>query len=237
MMMKNLLIAALFALASIGPAQAAVRYFVDDTSDILKTLVTDDTLTAPAGETAVAKTTIETACGCSVYLGGTWDGTTYTPPAGITTAIDDTTAIGGVQASCDAMEDVFDAALGYIHENRSAWTDDAREKAEDGIYWQRINSARVALNPVRTHARRQKFCEESASWPDGTNGNVREYVDAIAENGSIATKDWSWVMPETDPYTRTNVEDAAQGFNNATNVEDAPSTDKLIGRGWIADIP
>ena len=237
MMMKNLLIAALFALASIGPAQAAVRYFVDDTSDILKTLVTDDTLTAPAGETAVAKTTIETACGCSVYLGGTWDGTTYTPPAGITVAVDPTTDIGGVQEACSEMLDVFDVALAFIHDNRAAWPEDARAKAETGISWQIINSARVALNATRTHARRQKFCEESASWPDATNGNVREYVDAIAENGSVATKDWSWVMPETDPYTRTNTVDAAQGFNNATNVEDAPSTDKLIGRGWIADIP
>ena len=44
-------------------------------------------------------------------------------------------------------------------------------------------------------------------------------------------------MPETDPYTRTNTVDAAQGFNNATNVENAPGTDKLIGRGWLQDIP
>ena len=109
--MKRILLAALFALASIGTADAAVRYFVDDTSDILKTLVTDDTLTAPTGETAVAKTTIETACGCSVYLGGTWDGTTYTPPAGITIGIDSTTDIGGVQEACTDMLDVFDVAL------------------------------------------------------------------------------------------------------------------------------
>ena len=235
--MKSLLIAALFVLASFGPADAVVRYFVDDTSDILKTLVTDDTLTAPAGETAVTKTVIETACGCSVYLGGTWDGTTYTPPAGITVAIDSTTDIGGVQEACSEMLDVFDVALAYIHDNRAAWPEDARAKAETGISWQIINSARVALNATRTHARRQKFCEESASWPDGTNGNVREYLDAIADNGSTPTKDWSWVMPETDPYTRTNTVDAAQGFNNATNVENAPGTDKLIGRGWLADIP
>ena len=235
--MKSLLIAALFALASIGTADAAVRYFVDDTTDILKTLVTDDTLTAPAGETAVTKTVIETACGCSVYLGGTWDGTTYTAPAGITVAIDSTTDIGAVQEACSEMLDVFETALDYIHGNRFAWPEDARAKAETGISWQIINSARVALNATRTHARRQKFCEESASWPDGTNGNVREYVDAIVDNGSTPTKDWSWVMPETDPYTRTNTVDAAQGFNNATNVENAPGTDKLIGRGWLADIP
>ena len=239
--MKRFLLAVLFVLASFGPADAVVRYFVDDTSDILKTLVTDDTLTAPTGETAVAKATIEAACTgtvpCDIYLGGTWDGTTYAPPAGITTAIDSTTDIGAVQASCSDMLDVFDVALDFIHENRFAWPEDARAKAETGISWQIINSARVALNATRTHARRQKFCEESASWPDGTNGNVREYLDAIVDNGSTPTKDWSWVMPETDPYTRTNTVDAAQGFNNATNVEDAPGTDKLIGRGWLQDIP
>ena len=38
--MKRLLLAALVVLAYIGSADAAVRYFVDDTSDILKTLVT-----------------------------------------------------------------------------------------------------------------------------------------------------------------------------------------------------
>ena len=161
--MKRFLLTALFALASIGTANAEVRYFVDDTSDILKTLVTDDDLTAPTGETAVTKTVIETACGCSVYLGGTWDGTTYTPPTGITIAIDDTTDIGAVQASCSAMLDVFEVALAYIHDNRAAWPEDARAKAETGISWQIINSARVALNATRTHARRQKFCEESAS--------------------------------------------------------------------------
>ena len=30
---------------------------------------------------------------------------------------------------------------------------------------------------------------------------------------------------------------ASQGFNNATNVENAPSSAKLIGREWINDIP
>ena len=238
-MMKSLLIAALFVLASIGTAQAEVRYFVDDTSDILKTLVTDDDLTAPTGETAVTKATIETACSCSIYLGGTWDGTTYTAPAGITTAIDETTVIGGVQAACSDMLDVFEVALAYIHENRFAWTPEVRAFAEGGIRWQIINSARVALNDTRTHARRQKFCEESASWPDATNGNAREYVDAIAADDQFTTptKDWSWVNPEDDPYTREDVSGAASQFGSATNVENAPSSAKLIGREWINDIP
>ena len=44
-------------------------------------------------------------------------------------------------------------------------------------------------------------------------------------------------MPEPDPYTRTTVILAVSGFMNATNVENAPSSAKLIGREWLADIP
>ena len=129
--------------------------------------------------------------------------------------------------------------LAYIQDNRAIWTDDAVTKAIEGIHWQIVNSARVVLNATRTAARRQKFCEESASWPDGVNGNVREYVDAFGANDAIAlpTKDWSWVDPETDPYERENVMGSDDEFGAATNVENAPSSDKLIGRAWIDDIP
>ena len=51
------------------------------------------------------------------------------------------------------------------------------------------------------------------------------------------TKDWCWVDPEADPYTRHDVTAAAGGFGMATNVENAPSSAKLVGREWINDIP
>ena len=50
-------------------------------------------------------------------------------------------------------------------------------------------------------------------------------------------EDFSWVNPEDDPFTRHPVGMAASGFASATNVENAPGTAKLIGRGWIRDIP
>ena len=173
---------------------------------------------------------------------GTWDGTDYTAPSGggIVVHIDPTSAIGEVQTACENMLDVFDAALAFIHDNRFAWQDDVRTKAVEGIYWQITNTVRVALNSTRTHDRRQKFCEESASWPDGVNGDVGQYVDAFIDTGSppaLPSKDWSWVMPEDDPFTRTTVTGAVTGFMNATNVENAPTSAKLIGRGWLADIP
>ena len=198
--MKGLLLAALFVLACIGPADAAVRYFVDDASDILKTLVTDDTLTAPTGETAVAKATIETACACSIYLGGTWDGTDYTPPAGITitTAIDPTTDQGSVQAAAHDMLDVFDAALSTIFENRIVWTPDRSSKTPVlGIHWMAINAARVALNSTRTAANRVKFLEEAASWPTGVNGDVAQYVDAMDSSGRLQGLGAGWTRRQT----------------------------------------
>ena len=77
------------------------------------------------------------------------------------------------------------------------------QKAKDGIYWQIVNSARVGLNSTRTHARRSKFMEESASWPDAVNGDVGQYVDAMGgDSVTTPTKDWSWVNPEVDPYER-----------------------------------
>ena len=126
-----------------------------------------------------------------------------------------------------------------IANNPTAWADDVRTKAVEGIYWQIVNSARVTLNATRTHARRQKFCEESASWPDGTNGDPRQYVDAFAANDQLTlpTKDFCWVNPEDDPFTRHTVDMSGIGFGMATNVENAPGSEKLIGRDWINDIP
>ena len=84
--------------------------------------------------------------------------------------------------------------------------------------------------------------EECASWPDGVNGDVAQYVDAMGPDDSSGnpiefTEKWSWVMPEPDPFTRTTVMLSTSGFEDATNVEDAPSSSDLIGRAWIVDIP
>ena len=222
-----------------GMALAVPRYLVEDSSNVIKAYTEDDSLIAPPGHTAVDASVIEAAYSGTIYQGGTWDGTTYTPPTGIVVPLDTSTAQGMVKESCLAMLDVFEQALDYIHHNRLVWPDAARARAVEGIHWQIINSARVALNATRTAARRQKFCEESASWPLNTNGNVVGYVDAITANDALTTptKDWSWVRSEVDPYTRVEITGAVMQFMNATNVENAPSSEKLIGRAWIGDIP
>ena len=144
-----------------------------------------------------------------------------------------------VKDAAHDMMDVFDAALAFIQDNPRHLAPCRGSEGGNGIHWQIVNSARLALNSTRTHVRRQKFLEESASWPDETNGNVVDYVDVFNASDQIGTptKDFSWVDPEPDPFTRGTVTIAASQFMNATNVEDAPATADLLGRAWINDIP
>ena len=237
--------AAAVAFASPAAAQLDERRWLIQASDNKIVGMTDDySMVAPydPGTFFVADSVIRMADPPGpdgpIIQGGFWNGLaySYTPPPGVVMPIDPTTAAGAVQAACDAMLDVFEVALGFMDANRGVWLPDAIAKAEDGMHWQIKNAARVALNGTRPHARRQKFCEESASWPTGLSGDVVQYVDAMGGDGvNTPTKDWSWVAHATD--ARVDVDDAAQGFNNATDVEDAPGSAKLIGRGWIADIP
>ena len=160
----------------------AVRYFVEDTSNLLKSATDYDAEPTPTGFTVVLKSVIEAVYDGDILLFGTWDGTDYTPPADYVAPYDSTTDAGMVKDAAHDMLDVFEGALALIANNPTAWSDDIRTKAVEGIHWQIVNSARVALNATRTHARRQKFCEESASWPDGTNGDARQYVDAMGNS-------------------------------------------------------
>ena len=244
------LIAALWLFVYAFPAEAQVpdRRWIVQTSDGKLIGFTDDQDVDPP-DAAFATFVLESVIRAADPPGatgeilplGTWLAGAYTAPSGggIVVHIDPTSDIGAVQEACSEMLDVFDIALEYIHQNRFAWQAGHRAAAVDGIHWQIVNTARVVLNSTRTHARRQKFCEESASWPDATNGNVREYVDAIATSNMVINpgKDWSWVDPEADPFTRHDVSGALDQFGSATNVENAPSSAKIIGRDWINDIP
>ena len=66
-----------------------------------------------------------------------------------------------------------------------------------------------------------------------------EYVDGMGQvTVSLPTKDWSWVDVEMDPVERQyDIMGAGKGSTAATNVEDAPTSLKRIGRAWIDDIP
>ena len=219
-------------------------YGVQDADNKLSGWISEDeTDIAPTGETAVLESAIRAAdppgAEGRIQSGGHWDGTTYTPPVGdeLFLPFNPTTDVGSVQVAAGVVEAFFDQMLQFIDDNGNAWTDDQKTKAREGIYWQRIQMTRYCLSATHTAARRLKFCEECISLPDGVNGDTTTYVDAFGVDSiALPTKDWSWVNPEVDPFTRHSVGNAYNGFENATNVEDAPSSADLIGN-WKDSIP
>ena len=240
----------LFVYAFPSDAQVPDRRWIVQTSDGKLIGFTDDQDVEPP-DAAFATFVIESVIRLSDPPGatgdilplGTWDAatSTYTPPSGggLTPApYDPTTDSGEVKDAAHQMMDVFENALAYIEANRHVWTQDTGDRAIDGIHWMMVNSARVALNSTRTHANRQKFLEEAASWPTGVNGEARQYVDAFAANDGInPSKDWSWVDVDNAALPRLAVSSSGDGFDGATNVEDAPTSETLVGRAWIPDIP
>ena len=144
----------------------------------------------------------------------------------------DLSDVDQLKAAAHAMMDVFDAALVYIERNRVVWTGTTRLRRQSRVFTGR-GSTRPALclNSTRLAADRQKICEESASWPTDVNGDVRQYVDAFSADDSLVypTKDWFWISFDQDPPAREDVSNSAMQFMSVTNVEDAPTSDKLIG--------
>ena len=201
----------------------------------------DETETAPTGETAVLESVIRAAdppgADGRIQSGGHWDGTTYTPPVGdeFFLPFDPTTDAGTVKVAAHAMMDTFDDALDFLERSANLWPAANITNAKEGIHWQWVNTARCCLNSTRTPANRIKICEESASFPSDVSSPI-EYVDGMGA-ATLPTKDWSWVTVEDDPVTRRTIMGSGQGFNTVTNVEDAPTSLKRIGRAWIDDIP
>ena len=138
--------------------------------------------------------------------------------------------------ACRDMVSTFEAAMEFIADNPAVWQQAAVKRAETAIHFQLNNAARVALNSTRPMRDGRSFARNPQAGPPACSGDVVQFVDAMGGNTvATPTKDFSWVNPATD--ARTDVMGAAQGFATATNVEDAPGSGELIGRGWIRNIP
>ena len=151
--------------------------------------------------------------------------------------VSDFSDVDQAKAAAHVMMDVFDEAILYIQLRPTIWPQVHAQRAIDGIRWQGVNAARICLNSTRTAANRAKACEEAASWPSDANGDVMTFVDLMVDAGKQPDADFSWVEGDADPPGRVDTSTAHGDFASATNVEDAPSSAKLIGRGWINDIP
>ena len=179
----------------------AVGWF-RDTSDNKLVASADSDHTPPTGHDFILKSTIEAAYTGEIWQLGTWDGTTYAPPADILVSFDPLTGAGPVKKAAHDMMDVFDEALAYIVDNRLTWTDDQVTKAIEGIHWQAVNTARdMSLTPLarrhggRNSARNQRLGRTMV------NGNALGSTwmpvrDNPATVNPWPGKDWSWVNPE-----------------------------------------
>ena len=185
----------------------------------------DSTLTANQGAVTIPD---------DVEVGWIWDTTDdeWRQPVGA-----DLAGVDQAKAAAHIMMDEFDRAFDFINDNRLLWPFAQLQAAVEGIHFQVDAAARIALNSTRTHANRQKFCEESASWPTDVKRRREAVRGWIPSGNRCQPTTWSWVDPETDPLERTDIGEAKEKFLAPTNVEDAPGTDMLIGREWINDIP
>ena len=193
----------------------------------------------PTGHDFVLTSTIAAAYTGEIWQDGTWDDTTYTPPTNILLVYDDTTEAGEVQVAAETMLATLESGSEFIRDNRTLWPQQQIEWALTGIHWQIVNAARIALNATRPVAHRVKFCEEAASWPSSaTGGGPLTYVDNFGDTAITEApgEKFSWVNPNVDPPVRVSTMSAYDEFDTTTNVEDAPSTGKLLGRAWLDDI-
>ena len=239
--MKRLLVILILAALTLAPAFAERRWLIQTSDNKIIGVTDDDNVEAPdaAFATLVAETVIRMADppGATgvILSGGSWNGTTYTPPANILPVTDPTSDAYLVQTAAHAMLDVFDQALILMADYAYAWPHKNIEGARDGIHYMIVNAARVALNSTRSASNRVKFMEEAASWPTGVNGDPGQYIDAM---GAASPSDmWSWVDISNTALPRINITNSSTGFADALNVEVAPSSDELIGRSWINVIP
>ena len=214
----------------------ARRYWIQKSDNKITGFSDMDAVAVPDDHTAVLETVIRAADQPGpdgrIQAGGTWDGSAYTPPRGGGVM---TLPTGIVVVAARHALDVLDAGVASILENASTWPFKSVENALTAIHYQKVNMVRVALNSTRTEANRQKFCEEVASLPTDSNGDVAMFVDGVAE--IEASAEYSFVDPASDPPSRVDAADGVGKFDSPDNVEAAPSTAKLISRSWLGDIP
>ena len=143
----------------------ATRFFVDDTTNVLLSVTESDGLNPPDGATAVAASVIEAAYSGIVFLGGTWDGTTYTPPDGI---VADTTDEQLRLLNIHSAYVDYHARVrkgGWV--NLSNGSGDALRATDRWIYYQAALADRIARgewSAIDTDARRDAALSHLVAW-------------------------------------------------------------------------
>ena len=188
--MKRLLAVLLLAVLACAPAFAERRWLVQTADNKIIGGTDDDGVEAPdaAFATLVLDSVIRMAdppgADGVIQAGGFWDGTTYTPPAGLIPVIDPTTDAGMVQEAAHAMMSTFEAAISFIEENRQAWPA-AEHRA--GYRGHPLADHRGGAHRLEQHAHGSAAGEvhgRVCKLADGVNGDVAQYVDAMVDSAA-----------------------------------------------------
>lgn len=156
----------------------APRFFVRAADNVIIATTEDDDLTAPTGATAVARSVIEAAHDGAIFQGGTWDGTTYTPPTGV---------VGTVAST--RKRQLWGAYRTYNAEYRR------------GLWVSLQTSGANADRPIRALDRwvvQQVALGDLAAdgnWPSGgDDDDIVRVVDKISDTITLIAETWYRVM-------------------------------------------
>ena len=215
----------------------ALRYLVDDTSDILKAATNNDNLVAPPGNTAVAATVIAAAYDGVIYLGGTWDGTTYTPPAGQPTEYNSSTDIGSVQVATLKQIAVLEDLRAGVDRISFHFSDAVLSRAHDWIIYVSLGGIRHALTDTESFADRVKFQEQIASLPLNSDGNLLGFMTQVVATLKVPNNSTaSWAQHDDLTANLELGDDSTIGLEDLTTLADEPSSADLVSKEWLDDI-
>lgn len=219
----------------------APRFFVRDTDDVIVSATENDDLDAPTGTTAVLRSVIAAAYDGPIYQGGTWDGTTYTAPAGQATPFDLTTETGRLrQAALNCHEALISGALASAHEgimhphSRVVTVHDYWYQMHHGMYLA-MNNHRAGGSADWTAAQRIAGANAAALGP--LDGSTPHDLYAAVEAASLSegpTTPILWLNFNTG--ARVNVADITSNTTAmALDASQLPS-DSILSGAWIPEL-
>ena len=144
----------------------AVRYFVETSSNVLKSATDFDLEPTPAGHTAVLRSTIAAVWDEAILIGGTWDGTDYEPPDGYVSPPDPTTTVGQLVIAARTLHDFYISLQERLESNEARYFLALhREWAHDFVAMLHRGTRGVFLSTVYTSAEKLAWALAQAMGP------------------------------------------------------------------------
>ena len=218
-----------------------LRYFVEDTSNVLKIATDYDDEPTPANYTAVLRSTIQAAHPGPIFIGGTWDGTNYEHPTteGILLPDDTTTDIGQRKAAARTLHKrLLNWTEGLIEEGAFHPASEV-EIGHDFILYAHHAAYVVFNSSTWTAAQQIAWADKMSTGAlDVTNPhNFYQRVHTLEVPADIPTAACAWVNPNDGAAVNLNV---AWSMSDSTadngwfNGEDVDLTAvQLSNGGWI----